>query len=216
MLNVFIDIETIPGAEKPKKSEISPPGSMKKQETIKKWFAEKGDAELEKLWRRQALESLKGRILCIAFAVEDHPVEILYGGAEEQLIRTFWTRIKKLNRYGDVVCWIGFNNRSFDMNWIYHRAVKYGLKDLAIQIPRKRYSDQIIDIREVWNGADYQAKGRQDEIAAFLGTKRKTKGLDGSRVFDLWRKGQVEKIGAYCGEDVESIRDEYRKLEGTF
>lgn len=215
MLNVYIDIETIPGPNMPPMSEVSPPGNMKKAETIKKWFAENGKEAQEKLWRGQALESLKGRILCIGFAVEDGPVEVLFG-EEEKLFRAFWERIKEQNKFGDNICWIGFNLRSFDLNWIYHRAVKYGMKDLAIQIPRKRYADSVVDIREVWNGADYQAKGKQDEIAAFLGTKRKTKGLDGSKVFDLWRNEGRTKISAYCCEDVESIRDEYRKLEGTF
>ncbi|WP_321404547.1 ribonuclease H-like domain-containing protein [Maridesulfovibrio sp.] len=217
MLNVFIDIETIPGPEKPKKSEVSPPGQMKKKETIAKWFAENGETARDDLWKKQALESLKGRIVCIGFAVEDGPVETVYGKDEEELLFRFWGRVKELNGFGDNIRWIGFNLRSFDMNWLYHRAVKYGLKDLAIQIPRKRYADSVVDIREIWNGKqDDRAKGTQDEIAVFLGSKRKTKDMDGSKVFGLWQKGQLSKIGEYCGEDVESVRDEYRKLEGTF
>ena len=216
MQNVFIDIETIPGPEKPKKSEVSPPGNMKKAETIAKWFAEKGETAREELWKKQALESLKGRVICIGFAVEDNPVEALCWENEEEMLKGFWSMVQEQNRFGDPVRWVGFNNRSFDMNWLYHRAVKYGMKDLAIQIPRKRYSDSIIDLREVWNGGDWQAKGKQDELAAFLGTHRKTDGLDGSKVFKLWQQGKLEEIASYCKDDVEGVRDMYHKLEGTF
>lgn len=216
MLDVFIDIETIPGGEMPPMSEVSPPGNMKKADTIKKWFAEQGKAAQEKLWRGQSLLSLKGRIICIGFAVGNNPIEALCWDNEEDLIRAFWERVKSQNEFSDNIRWVGFNIKSFDLNWLYHRAVKYGMKDLAIQISRKRYADSIVDIRELWNGADYQAKGKADEIAAFLGTERKTPGIDGSKVFGLWKAGKLSEIAGYCDQDVAQIRAQFGKLEGTF
>ncbi|SME89236.1 ribonuclease H-like domain-containing protein [Desulfovibrio gilichinskyi] len=216
MIELFIDIETIPGAGKPKASEVKAPGQMKKAETIKAWLAENKESALDELWKKQSLISLKGRIICTGFAVGDNPVESLCWENEEDLLKTMWAKVQEQNKFQDEIRWVGFNIKPFDMNWLYHRAVKFGMKDLAAQISRKRYCDSIVDIREVWNGADYQAKGTADEIAEFLGVKRKTEGMDGSKVFGLWQQGKLSEIASYCGDDVESAREMYRKMEGTF
>lgn len=211
-MDIFFDIETIPGSDaKPSGDDIKVPGNYKDPAKI----AAYQHAHAEEAWRKQSLVSPKGRVWVIGFAVEDaSPLSTTVQNEAEAMVE-FWDIITsahgpRLRR--ESIRWIGFNIKSFDMNWLYHRAVKYGMHELMGAIPRGRYSDFIIDIRDEWNGGDWKAEGTLDDIARFLGVGRKTPGIDGSKVFDYWRKGRFDEVAAYCRDDVTLTRDVYRKM----
>jgi hypothetical protein len=62
---------------------------------------------------------------------------------------------------------------------------------------------------EMW-AVDFKDYVSLDKIAKFLGLGGKEEGIDGSKVYDMWLEGQLEKIEKYCREDVELVREVYK------
>jgi predicted PolB exonuclease-like 3'-5' exonuclease len=209
MSNLFIDIESLPSEAKPDLSEIEPPKNYKDPEKIKKYQEEK----LDEIYRKQALDSMQGRLLCLAWAIDDGPVESIIVGinteTEETLINSFQNFI--LNIPVDIynLEWVGHNIKTFDLPWIWRKALKYRCFDLARIIPRQRYDKRIKDTMEMW-AVDFKDYVSLDKIAKFLGLGGKEEGIDGSKVYDMWLEGQLEKIEKYCREDVELVREVYK------
>lgn len=72
MTPIYLKIATIPGQRPGLKEEIpaaiTPPGSMKKPETIAKWEAEEKPAAIEDAWPKTAFSGEHGEIVSIAWA----------------------------------------------------------------------------------------------------------------------------------------------------
>jgi hypothetical protein len=62
---------------------------------------------------------------------------------------------------------------------------------------------------EMW-AVDFKDYVSLDKIAKFLGLEGKEDGIDGSKVYDMWLEGQLEKIENYCRDDVELVREVYK------
>jgi hypothetical protein len=156
---------------------------------------------------------MQGRLLCLAWAIDDGPVESIIVGinteTEETLINSFQNFI--LNIPVDIynLEWVGHNIKTFDLPWIWRKALKYRCFDLARIIPRQRYDKRIKDTMEMW-AVDFKDYVSLDKIAKFLGLGGKEEGIDGSKVYDMWLEGQLEKIEKYCREDVELVREVYK------
>ena len=207
---ITLDIETIPGLTPPDPSTIEPPGNYTKPETIKAYQL----ANSEKVWRGESLKSHKGRILVIGWAIDMEPAQSVQhdGDDEEWLVLDFWTRLRADLVQTQRPSIIGFNCRSFDSNWLRHRAYKYHLPAMASFFPFERYDKRVVDIRERWLGADYRGEGTLDDLAKFFGIEGKTAGMDGSQVFDYWRAGRVDEIASYCKRDVELTREIWARM----
>jgi hypothetical protein len=206
MPNVYLDIETIPGPHPPdlEAMKAKAPSNYKKPEAIQKWAEENQEAE----HRKQALDSMQGQILCIGVAIDDDEPQVCYDKERLQLV---WLEENILDHLQGNIVWIGHNIRSFDLQWLWRKAVKYNLPGLCDYIPRYRYAKNVIDTMEVWAGPDYRAMCSLDSIARFLGIPGKD-GVDGSMVYDLWQAGEHEKIREYCAGDVRMVREVYKRL----
>ncbi|SMP42419.1 hypothetical protein SAMN06295888_10282 [Desulfonatronum zhilinae] len=206
---IFIDLETLPGESRPDPSEIQAPANYKDPAKIAAYQLEK----VEEAYRRQALDSMTGRILTIGYAIDDaDPVALTVGMTVE-------TETEALERLEDVIdplprpiVWAGHNVRAFDLQWLWRRSIRHDCARLAQTIPRERYSKYVIDSMEIWAGPDYQARVSLDKVARFLGLGAKTEGMDGSKVFDFWQDGKLEEISEYCLQDVALARDVIRVL----
>lgn len=217
MLRLYVDIETIPGPNQPSIEEIAAlaPKTMKKADTIQAWAEENADSE----YRKQALDSMQGEILAIGYAFEDaEPVCLIRGDgldAEADLLAVFEQSVESLMaEFGSLrPVWIGHNVRAFDLPWLWRKALKYRLHDLARRIPRGRYDKDVEDTMEIW-AADYKDRVGLSKVAAFLGLGGKTEGMDGSKVFDAWKAGELERIAGYCVGDVALVRDVHKIMSG--
>ena len=202
---VTIDIETIPGPVPPNPSTIKAPGNYTKAETIKAYQ----EANVGAVWRSESLKSHRGRVLVIGWTVDgEEPQSVQHDGDDEEgLILDFWTRLRADLGQTMRPAIVGFNCRSFDCNWLRHRAYKYRIHDMAAFFPWERYDKRVVDLREQWLGADSRGEGTLDDLAKFLGIEGKTAGMDGSKVFDYWREGRVDEVAEYCRRDVELTRE---------
>ena len=141
-MKIFIDIETIPTGEMPQLSELKPPAQMTKADTIQKWMddTEARGADLDKIYRKRALDYMQGQVLCIGYAIEDGPVAGIINDDEETLFKQLEANlmenktIESMFRQGSPVVWISYNGRAFDYPYLSLRAAKYGCKFLAMAL----------------------------------------------------------------------------------
>jgi hypothetical protein len=228
-MNVFVDIETIPAGEKPQLSELKHPAQMTKTETIEKWYAdtEAREADLDKIYRKRALDYAQGQILCIAWAIDNgeihglvypHLNDYLSGNDEKELMHAFEEELIADPAMGQRLLqgtnptWVAFNGRAFDYPYLFLRACKYGCKTLmgALMPPNDR--DFLVDVMKKFCHTDYKGMISMDEACKFFGIPSSKGKIDGSMIYDEFMAGNHVDILTYCKEDVRCLRDLYNKL----
>ena len=74
MIDFYMDLETIPDqspdAEAKCLMDLKPPGNIKKQESIEKWWAEKAPAASLEALHKTGLNGISGEICSIAWAMD--------------------------------------------------------------------------------------------------------------------------------------------------
>lgn len=216
---LFIDLETF--GHEPEKPEVQMPtaddvrvGNLKDprkiQEKIDKELPrlqaearQKVDSEFDKEWRKNALKSLHCSVICAAVAWNDEPVQSVAGG-DYAVMETLDALLENIDPQNIAV--IGHNLAFFDAPIIYHRAIKYGFKNLFHVFNFKRYDPRMMDTQQMFAGTDYKTHYSMNDVAEFLGLGSKTEGMDGSKVHDEYLAGNMDKIVEYCREDVKLLR----------
>lgn len=221
MINIFVDIETIPNQSPEYRAKvregIKPPAQFKKQDSIDAWMAENAESATDEIVAKTSFDPAYGHIACIAWAVGDG--EIRHQNAwrvedEDHMLGAFYDEIRETCDV-HMVRWIGHYISGFDLRFLLNRAIVLGVKlPSSLILPRdiKPWSDQVFDTMTAWAGA----KGTisQDNLAKALGLAGKGD-FDGSMVADAWTKGEHERIAKYCRSDVETVRAIYRKFEAV-
>lgn len=209
---ITFDLETIPAKEKPSLDEIEAPKNYKDEKKIKQYKEEKVEEE----YRKQALKSLKGRLLCIGYAFDDEPAQCIMINPEDpneyEMLNEFTELIlTKKPRAIDPV-FVGHNIKAFDILWLGHRALKYNLPQLWKMLPKYRYAKNLQDTAEIFAMTDFKSYFSLKDIADFLGIECKSD-LSGDQVYDAWLAGEYERIKKYCIEDVETVREIYNRTQ---
>ena len=231
-----IDIETLPGERKeytlslPTKptSEDIKLGNVKDQakidakieselhKLIDKWEDECLDAKLkmEESFRKQALDSMSGKIFIISFAFDDMPIVTLYNEDEKQLLDSFADALADTqNPMG--LTWYGHNIKGFDLPFLFHKALLHNSK-LLKYIPRSIRSKFIEDTATMFGMDKYGVYYKLSNIAKFLGIDGKYEGIDGGMVYDLWLDGKIDDLKLYCADDVRITRSIFKLLNVNF
>ena len=200
---LWIDIETLPPELMPPLDSIPVPANYKKPETIAEYQKE----NQEKAWREMALSSLAGRVCCVSWAVGNQPAVCrgIWDKSERAILTELDEVVQGIAVEEGKVNWAGFNLHSFDLNWIWQRAVKYDLSSLQDAISRDRFPRNVLDVRSLWTGGDNYGKGKLKEIAAFLSMPT-IEGMDGGEVLDKFLAEDFDTISKYCRYDVELTR----------
>jgi len=208
---IFIDIETYAGDNKPSLDSIEAPANYTKPETIAKYKEENQD----KVWRKQALHSLKGEIICIAFAVNDSPVQCLFKEKDKyeiELMMEFEEAVSGVS----YPCWIGHNFKRFDNIWLVHRAIKYKLGGLKSMLPQRnssyKYDTDCIDTMELFAVTSHSSDSwySLESISEFLGLGKKES--SGADIHDMYVQGKYDEIISHCKKDIELVRDIYNMV----
>jgi len=202
---LYLDIETLPSGERLTVEEMSEkaPKNYSKPETINKW-AEK---QIEEEYRKRALESERGRLYCIAYAMNDEPIRVIsYNEDEKVMMEEFVTDLKKSYDRTLATCgWVGQNIGEFDIPWLYQRMIKYQIKDIIYYLPDSPFHKRLIDTGREWTRTQKRGYVSLDTICRFLGIEGKGD-VDGSKVYDLFLAGEHEKTYKYCASDVDKVR----------
>ena len=223
---VFLDIETLPTIDPDLiaavEADVSPPGSMKKPETIAAWHENEGVEAKREAVRKTSLDGGTGRLAALSWAWADgtilgahtaldgsHSIE-----QERRLLTGFFAELEDFHRDHRVPpTLVGHNIAQFDIRWLWKRSIVLGIRPPhwwpvdARPWDRERVQDTML----LWEGA----KGRisQDRLARTLGLAGKG-AIDGSQVADAWDEGRHEEIREYCVDDVRTVRKVWCRIVG--
>ena len=218
---VYIDLETLPPEiDLDKfKEELEAPGNIKKPESRLKWVEE----NWEEKYRKLATNTDQANICSIGAAVEEGDINVFLdkNRDEKSILLDFYNfLIEELQAdieedldievCQSLIIWIGFNNKKFDMDLLWKRAMKHGLYDLCKLIPRERYTKNIFDLMEIWSPFEYNKMIKQDNLCDFFGIEGKPEGIDGSMIYDVWHAGEFDRIIEYNADDVDKVRKLYK------
>ena len=117
-MNLFCDIESIPGEAMPDVTEIKVPANYKDPVKI----AEYQKANQEDQYKAQALDSMKGRIICVGYAVEECGVMVITGD-EIDTLNNLNVALQSHMSYNESFTWIGWNIETFDIPWLWRKAI---------------------------------------------------------------------------------------------
>ena len=184
----------------PKLEDIKAPANYSKPETILKYQQEN---QVE-IYRKQALDSMQGRIICIG--VND---KIIMEENEGMTLLAFGEKIIGLrDSLQEQPHFVGWNISTFDLPWLWRKSIQYNLPSLRKLIPKDNRNGYT-DLMKVW-ASDYKDYCSQANVARFLGI---SEGVgSGKDVYDWWKNGEVEKIAEHCREDIKTCMEIYRRI----
>lgn len=216
MINLYLDIETIPCQSPEYKAKvrdgIKPPGNIKKPESIAQWLSENADDAATEAVAKTSFDPAHGHICCIGFAIDDgNPAyyEARSIVEERALLEGFFSNMPRMG----LVRFIGHNVSGFDLRFILCRSIALGVPIPTI-FPRdiKPWSQEVFDTMIAWAGT--RGTIGQDRLCEALGLPGKGD-FDGSMVADAWANGEYAKIANYCLQDVETVRAIHRRFEAV-
>ena len=150
---------------------------------------------------------------CIAWAVEDGEVRNLYRSLDERedvILTIFFSELRSdlLNKRKPF--FIGHYISGFDLKFLFQRAVINNIDPGFDLRQDAKHGSQIYDTMLAWAG--YGDKISQDNLCKALGIKGKPDDIDGSKVWDFVKAGDVEKVAAYNKDDVKKVREIYKRM----
>ncbi len=228
-MNVFLDIETIPTQpEDETRHEIAKtieaPAQMKKPETIKEWHDGEGkyagvkDAAIDEVYRKTALDGTKGEIVTACVISESGSNTVcrsdVVGGThgEADIIADLFDHIDRVscNHGSSVPPYFIGHNIPWDLKFLWQRAVILGVKP-PFKLPFDgRHKSDFYDNMQAWAG--YKQRISQDNLAKALGIEGKPDDIDGSKVWDFVKAGNVERVAEYNKYDVETVIEIYNRI----
>lgn len=241
MTDLFIDIETIPLQDPEKVAilvrdvEVLPPGTMKLQPTIDKWYEEKYPGIL-KIRQDAAIRTtqlqpyLGGEICCIGWAIDDSEIYSTTRrstDSESDYLKAFWNVLKITLEEGKKrdaqagqrpedwyvnIRWCGHYITNFDLPFLFARCLIHDVMP-CIPIPynEREWNRRIFDTH-------YQATGGKRGIeGAGLKPLSQSMGeevleMSPAEIEEAWR-GDDERLARYCESDVKLTRDLANRID---
>ena len=205
MQTIFFDIETGPLPE-PELAALVPPfdpaevktGNLKDPDKIAAKIAEAESNHRREFLERAALDPLTGRVVAVGLVYFDTGEFHVIGHDDEAAtLREFWEVCRGELGLNEM---IGFNSRAFDLPFLIRRSFKHRVR-VPSGIRRGRYwSDEMVDLREVWQLGDRQARGSLDSISRHLGLGGKNG--DGAAFAHLWQTDRAKAV-EYLRNDLQ-------------
>ena len=208
---LFFDIETLPSTDKQVieriAANISPPGNIKKKESIDAWMEENYEQELKKEIHKTGLNAAYGSVACIAFAANEKIHSTTFDLDETQCIKSFYECIE------DYETFCGHNIVGFDLKFLKQRSMILGIKppkNILKAMNAKPWDDCIKDIMLMWD-PDKNKMTSLDLMCWLFGVEHDHDGFDGSMVAETWPV-DPQKVIDYCISDVKATQEIYYKM----
>ena len=237
---LYLDIETIP-SQRPDVltkfqsraraecetdvASITPPGNLKKPETIKAWeeevkpgvIAEKRatcEAEIDAAYRKTALNGAYGEVAVIGFAVGDgDPVAVVRDMGRQMSEKELLYRTFEALPSGRILL-VGHNVLEFDLRFLFQRAMVNQVPfppELRMAMEAKPWeTGRLFDTMTQWAG--FKGRISLDALCDAFGIPGKGD-IDGSKVWDYVKAGRIAEIAEYCRDDVRMTREVFKKMQ---
>lgn len=197
MQTTYFDIETcgLPQSElMASMPEFKAAGNLKDPVKIAESINAKKLAYLDEA----ALSAITGRLLVIGVVV-DGKFLALEDEDESNLLGTFWDLATNARGTARMV---GFNTHLFDLPFMVRRSWKHGVKIPEGIRPGRYWTDDQIDLRNVWQLGDKQAEGSLDAIAKHFGVGAKNG--NGKDFATLWKADKATAL-KYLENDLQLL-----------
>jgi hypothetical protein len=212
-MNLYLDIETV-GTDDPVviaeiTAGITPPGNISKAETIAAWESEKKPALVEEAIKRTSFDGGLGRVICFGYAFDKKPVESLIGTGEPELLMA--VSAIDPGSMTSLITVIG-HNVAWDARFLWQRMIVNNVpvpQWLRVAVKAKPW--EMGDTMTLWN-PDRERKVSLAKLCRILGVPTPKGDLDGSKVWDAYRAGEIDRIAEYCRGDVEATRACYLRM----
>jgi hypothetical protein len=215
---VFFDLETIPCQDAAYRAalaeKITPPGNIKKPESIQAWLDENRDSATGEALAKTSFDGARGHICTIAWAKNTGEIQVAHAKTldeERGVIEAFFN---DLDRYHSETL-VGHNITGFDIAFLRKRAIVLGVKlppNACLPRDPKPWDKNVHDTMSMWAGGGNRIS--LDDLCGALGIQGKD-GFDGSMVAEAWATGQHDTIAEYCKADVEAVRAVHRRFMGV-
>ena len=224
MTILYIDLETIPcqlpGVRQEYIDNIQAPGNYKKPESIAQWIKDHGEEEGDKEWRKTSFDGTYGQICVIGWALDDGTIDSISCDpnhsemTEMDLLKSFFATLDaqliRTDGLTGLPTWCAHNGTNFDFRFLWQRCVINGVKpSVSIPYNAKPWGD-VIDTLYLWKGAN-KAGGSLDAICRAFGIPGKGD-MDGSKVWDAVKNGEIDKVAEYCRDDVDKLRQIHKRM----
>ena len=229
-MRIYFDIETVPsqimGAREAARAGVKPPGSYKKPETIAAWWQDEGEAAVERAYRAQALDASVGEIASISWAADDGDVQtaIRAHGEDERIVLVrFFAGVQSLIDAASIPLANGqdpwqpdpyfiAHNAPFDLGFIWRRSAVLGIRPpWKMPTPAAREGKDYGCTMRLWAGPRDTIS--LDRLCTALGIQSpKSDDMDGGKVYDAWRAGELDRIAEYNRQDVLAVRAIWHRL----
>lgn len=190
--------------------------STSKDAMLARWserFRDEKSVEVaEQNWRKTSFDGAQGQIVCIGFACDDMPATACFGMNEPEMLRSFFDWLSAARGIAERPCFVGHNIASFDLRFLWQRAMILGIKP-PLWLPRnpRPWDDSVVfDTMTQWAGTGNRIS--LDNLCRALGIAGKTEGIDGSLVWDYVRDGKIGEVADYCRNDVEITREAFWRM----
>lgn len=201
---LFFDIETLPANEAKRQSAIDL--------TIKKLSHRDKKLKItkstkEKVYLESAISGDFGQIFCIGYATNSDEVKII-SDSEYEILTAWW----KVAEGADL--FIGHNIMDFDLRFIFKRSIVNSIKPCAkhLNLSFARYRNYpIFDTMREWEKWSLSYISL-DALSKILDLPTSKDNIDGSQVYDYYKKGKHNEIYEYCKKDVILTRQVYNKM----
>lgn len=207
---IFLDIETVPAGEEqlPTLKKL-----FEKSEAKRRERAERSGPGRAGRYREMTFEDFHagttfsgafGRTVCLAYAIDNGPIECLKG-EEKEILEKFWELAK------DVDLFVGHNILEFDLRFIFQRSVVLKIKPSKDISFAKYRNFPIFDTHQEWTKWGRNGESL-DALAHAFGLPSPKEELDGSKVWEYFKAGKIDEICDYCKRDVEVNREVYKRM----
>jgi predicted PolB exonuclease-like 3'-5' exonuclease len=237
MINLYIDIETIPAQRPDLIAEIrasqeaklndaiaslSAPGNYG-AEAAAKYIANKAeamrasfDADVDEAYRKTGLDGSFGQICVIGLAVDSGPIITVHSLDESDVLRRYNTILSSMIQEHEQfnVCVIGHNVALFDLRFLMHRHIVNRIKPHFITVrsasAKPWESDKVYDTMIQWAGTG--SKVSLDKLCKALSIDSPKSDITGATVWDAVKAGRLEDVAEYCGHDVDATRQVHQRM----
>jgi uncharacterized protein YprB with RNaseH-like and TPR domain len=199
MKSIIFDIETAPLPEA-ELAALLPPfdpaevklGNLKDPDKIAAKLAEAEANHRADFFEKAALDPITGRVLAVGMLdLSDGDGLVLGLHIDEvSILHEFWDRCRgEMGRINEM---IGFNTHHFDLPFLIRRSWKHRVP-VPLGLRRGRYwAEEMVDLRELWQLGDRQARGSLDAVAKHLGVGAKNG--DGKEFARLWQTDRAKAM----------------------